>query len=118
MEIIPEEDNIDFKIRKYSTKKKKRKYSNNSGGSDLSDDARLSVCSCEFDKDLENSDSNISIDEEAAPMDHPKKEGKIYKKEIDTNICLIRYNELEKDPEYIILNSFQCPMQKMPSIFK
>ena len=97
---------ISKKLKKYSVKEKKRKYSN---GSDLSDDGRLSVCSAEFDKDLEKSDSdNISVDEEAAPMDKPKKNGKIYRKEIDTNVCLIRYSDLENETKNIILKSYQC----------
>ena len=96
---------ISKKLKKYSVKEK-RKYSN---GSDLSDDGRLSVCSAEFDKDLEKSDSdNISVDEEAAPMDKPKKNGKIYRKEIDTNVCLIRYSDLENETKNIILKSYQC----------
>ena len=101
-------EEIDIKLKKYTMKKKKRKFSNDSGGSDLSDDARLSVCSAEFDKDLEKSNSDVSMDEEPAPMDNPKKKGRIFKKEIDTNICLIHYNELENDPEYTIFNSIQC----------
>ena len=101
-------EEIDIKLKKYTKKKKKRKISNDSGGSDLSDDARLSVCSAEFDKDLEKSNSDVSVDEEPAPMENPKKKGRIFKKEIDTNICLIHYNELEKEPEYMIFNSIQC----------
>ena len=85
-------------------KKKERKLS---VGSDLSDDARLSVCSGDFDKDLEKSDS-LSVDEEPAPMQKPKKKGQIFRKEIDTNICVIHYNELEKESENIILKSYQC----------
>ena len=102
------EEDIGGKLKKFSFKKKKRKFSNDSGGSDNSDDARLSVCSGEFDRDLEKSGSDISIDEEAAPMNNPKNKGHIFRKEIDTNICLIHYNELEKEPEYIVLNSIQC----------
>ena len=107
-----EDDNLEGeiarKIKKYSgIKKKKRKSSGGSNNSDLSDDARLSVCSGDFDKNLEDSD-NLSIDEEAAPMQKPKKKGHIFKKEIDTNICLIHYNELQKESENIILQSYQC----------
>ena len=102
------EEEIDIKLKKYNSKnKKKRKFSGDSNNSDLSDDARLSVCSGEFGKDLEDSD-NLSIDEEAAPMQKPKKKGHIFKKEIDTNICLIRYSELQKESENNILQSYQC----------
>ena len=101
------EGEISKKLEKYSKQKKKRKFSNDSNGSDLSDDAKLSVCSADFDKNLEESDSN-SVDEEAAPMQKPKKNGQIFRKEIDTNICVIHYNELEKESEGIILKSYQC----------
>ena len=99
------DEDISNKLKKYNVKEPKRKYSN---GSDLSDDARLSVCSAEFDKDLEKSDSDISIDEDAAPMDKPKKDGRIFRKEIDTNVCLIRYSDLQNEPQNIILKSYQC----------
>ena len=101
------EGEISQKLAKYSKKKKKRKLSKDSNGSDLSDDARLSVCSGDFDKNLEESDS-LSVDEEAAPMQKPQKNGRIFRKEIDTNICVIHYNELEKESEDIILKSYQC----------
>ena len=102
------EEEISRKIKKYGDKKnKKRKFSDGSNNSDLSDDEKLSVCSGDFDKDLKDSD-NLSIDEEAAPMHKPNKKGQIFKKEIDTNICLIRYNELQKESENIILHSYQC----------
>ena len=60
-------------------KSKKRKFSDGSNNSDLSDDAKLSICSGDFDKDLEDSD-NLLIDEEATPMQKPKKRGKYLKK--------------------------------------
>ena len=41
-------------------------------------------------------------------MQKPKKKGRIFKKEIDTNICLIRYSELQKESENNILQSYQC----------
>ena len=100
------DEDISNKLKKYSRKEKMRKHSN---GSDLSDDARLSVCSAEFDRDLEKSDSdNISVDEEPAPMDKPKKNGRIFRKEIDTNVCLIRYSDLQNESVNIILKSYQC----------
>ena len=100
------DEDISNKLKKYSIKEKKRKYSN---GSDLSDDARLSVCSAEFDRDLEKSDSdNLSVDEEPAPMNKPKKDGRIFRKEIDTNVCQIRYSDLQNESKNIILKSYQC----------
>ena len=82
-------------------KKGKRKLSS---GLDRSCEA-LSVCSGSFDKDLENSDDEEMENEEPAPMD---KKGQIFKKEIDTNICVVRFTELEKKPESILLNTVQC----------
>ena len=38
--------------------------------------------------------SNDSVNEEPAPMNQVKKDGKIYRKDIDTNICLIKYDGL------------------------
>ena len=102
-EVIDED--LSKKLEKYSGAKKKRKLS---GSLDLSDDAQLSVCSAEFDRDLEKSDSDISVDEEAAPMEKIKKNGQIFRKEIDTNICVIRFNGLKNDSENIILASHQC----------
>ena len=110
---LEEDDNLEGeiskKLEKYSGKKKKkhRKLSKDSNGSDLSDDARLSVCSGDFDRNLEESDS-LSVDEEAAPMQKPQKKGRIFRKEIDTNICVIHYNELETESNNIILKSYQC----------
>ena len=100
------EEDISKKLEKYSTKKKKRKISVNSGHSDLSDDAKLSVCSGSFDKDLENSNSDVSVDEDAPPI--PKKKGQIFKKEIDTNVCVIRHKELEKESDNIVLKLYKC----------
>ena len=97
-------DEISKKLEKYNDRKKRRKLSNNS---DNSDDVKLSVCSAEFDKDLEKSDS-LSEDEEPAPMQKPAKKGHIFKKEIDTNICVIRYNSLENESENIVFKSYQC----------
>ena len=82
-------------------KKGKRKLSS---GLDRSCEA-LSVCSCSFDKDLENSDDEEMENEEPAPMD---KKGQVFKKEIDTNICVVRFTELEKKAESILLNTVQC----------
>ena len=92
---------MSIKLQKYSGNKIKRKYS---GNSCISDDARLSICSGVFGRDFEN----YSIDIEAAPMNSPEKKGQIFYKEIDTNICLVRYNELKYDAENTILASHQC----------
>ena len=102
-----EDDDIAKKLKIFSGNKKRSKSSDHS---DLSDDARLSVCSGEFGRDLEESGSgsDLSLDEEPAPMDNPKKKGQIFRKEIDTNICVVRYNDLKNEPENIILASHQC----------
>ena len=76
---LQEDDNLEGeisrKIKKYGDKKNKNlKFSDGSNNSDLSDDEKLSVCSGDLDKDLENSD-NLSKNEEAAPMQKPKKKG-------------------------------------------
>ena len=88
-----EKDKISSKLKKYSKTKEKRKNSNNSIDLALSDDANLSVCSAEFDRDMEEK-SNDSVNEDPAPMNQVKKDGKIYRKDIDTNICLIKYDGL------------------------
>ena len=99
-----EEDNISKKLNKYSKKKKKL---NKSLELALSDDANVSVNSCEFDMDMEQ-DSNDSVNEEPAPMNKNKKEGKNYRKEIDVNVCLIKYEGLEKEEENNVLRLYQC----------
>ena len=99
--INEEIEEMSIKLQKYSGNKIKRKYS---GNSCISDDARLSICSGVFGRDFEN----YSIDIEAAPMNSPEKKGQIFYKEIDTNICLVRYNELKYDAENTILASHQC----------
>ena len=102
-----EEDKISNKLKKYSKSKKKRKNSDGSLDLALSDDANLSVCSAEFDRDMEE-DSNDSVNEDPAPMNQVKKEGKIYRKEIDTNVCLIKYEGLEKESDNKVLRVYQC----------
>ena len=98
-----EEDNISKKLKKYS----KKVNLNKSLELALSDDANLSVNSCEFDMDMEQ-DSNDSVNEEPAPMNQNKKEGKKYQKEIDVNVCLIKYDGLEKEAENNVLRLYQC----------
>ena len=102
-----EDDKISKKLNKYSKEKKKRKNSDGSLDLALSDDANVSVCSAEFDRDMEE-DSNDSVNEEPAPMNQVKKEGRIYKKEIDTNVCLIKYEGLEKESDNKVLRLYQC----------
>ena len=41
-------------------------------------------------------------------MNQAKKDGKIYRKEIDTNVCLIKYDGLEKEAENNVLRLYQC----------
>ena len=102
-----EDNEISKKLKKYSKnnedKEEKNEFKNNDLA--LSDEANVSVCSAEFDMDMEK---DVSVDEEAAPMDQPKKEGRIYRKEIDVNVCLIKYDGLEKEPENNVLRVYQC----------
>ena len=109
-----DKDDISKKLKKYSKNKKKDKSLNLKIDLAVSDDANLSVCSAEFDRDMEmdNSDDK-SVDEDPAPMNQNKekdkeKNGKIYNKEIDTNVCLIKYDELEKESENNVLRLYQC----------
>ena len=105
MEEVNDHEEISQKLKKYGSKKKARKNS----GSDLelSDDACLSVCSAGFDKDLEdNDDEEISLDEDAPPI--PEKKGQIFRKEIDTNICQIRYDKLDKLSDNLVLKTYKC----------
>ena len=97
-------DEISSKLGKYINKKRKRKLSKDSNISPVSDDAKLSVCSGNFNMDFLHLDFN-SYDEDPAPM---QKNGHIYRKEIDTNICVIHCNELANDSENIILKTYQC----------
>ena len=100
-------DEISKKLRKYSIKKKKIRKIELA----VSDDGNLSVCSAEFDRDMEE-DSNDSVNEDAAPMNQVKKEGRIYKKEIDVNVCLIKYDGLQKESENNVLRLYQCEQCK------
>ena len=103
-EVIDHEE-ISQKLEKYISKKRERKNS----GSDMdhSDDACLSVCSAGFDKDLEdNDDEKVSVDKDAPPI--PEKKGQIFRKEIDTNICQIRYDKLDKLSDNLVLKTYKC----------
>ena len=110
------EDNVEEKVDDNEISKKLKKYSNNKDEKKnkyknydlaISDDANLSVNSAEFNMDME-ADSNGSEDEEPAPMDQPKKDGRVYRKEIDVNVCLIKYDGLEKESENNVLRVYQC----------
>ena len=68
---------------------------------DSDDDTYLSVDSNSFNIDLENSQLNSPINLMAAP-------GIKYKKAIDTNVCVIRYNTLEKEPENSVTQLYKC----------
>ena len=103
IEEVNDHEEISQKLKKYSSKKKEHKKSN----SDLSDDVCLSVCSAGFDKDLEADDDDVvSVDEDAPPI--PEKKGQIFRKEIDTNICQIRYDKLDKLCDNLVLKTYKC----------
>ena len=97
-------DKISKKLEKYSGKKNVKL--NKSFGSVNSED-EISVDSANFDRDLEKSDS-LSEDEEAAPMHIKKKKGQIFKRELDTNVCLIRYNGLENESNNVVFKTYHC----------
>ena len=61
----------------------------------VSNDGNQSVISTEFDRDLEEI-SNDLVNEDASPMNQIIKKGRVYKKEIDVNVCLIKYDGLQK----------------------
>ena len=79
-----------------------------------SDDAEISVNSEDFDKDMEQFDKEEYIVVEnisPAPdlfQNKKKKNGQIYKKEIDTNVCVIKYNSLSNLPESQIEKLYKC----------
>ena len=102
-----EEDDISNKLKKYSKKKKKLRKIELA----VSDDGNLSVNSAEFDRDMEE-DSADSVNEDAAPMNQVKKEGRVYKKEIDVNVCLIKYDGLQQEAENNVLRLYQCQQCK------
>ena len=103
------DDNISSKLKKYGKSNKKDVFRNIELA--VSDDGNLSVNSAEFDKDMER-DSNDSENEEPAPMNQNKKEGRVYKKEIDVNVCLIKYDGLQNEAENNVLRLCQCQQCK------
>ena len=67
-----------------------------------SDDAYLEVNSNNFNIDLVNSQlNNFPMNQNAAP-------GLVFKKAIDTNVCVIRSSSLEKNPEEILPKLYKC----------
>ena len=120
--LIPSE--IEKKLGKYN-----KSFNKPRKGSDISedsDDGYIQVNSNNFGIDLVNPNqklpvnnmmnnnmmmnnmmmnSNMNINQQAAP-------GIDYKKAIDTNIFVIRYNSLEKEPENMLQTIFQCPKCK------
>ena len=103
------DDNISSKLKKYGKSNKKDVFRNIELA--VSDDGNLSVNSAEFDMDMER-DSNDSENEEPAPMNQSKKEGRVYKKEIDVNVCLIKYDGLQNEAENNVLRLYQCQQCK------
>ena len=103
------DDNISSKLKKYGKSNKKDVFRNIELA--VSDDGNLSVNSAEFDIDMER-DSNDSENEEPAPMNQNKKEGRVYKNEIDVNVCLIKYDGLQNEAENNVLRLYQCQQCK------
>ena len=103
------DDNISSKLKKYGKSNKKDVFRNIELA--VSDDGNLSVNSAEFDIDMER-DSNDSENGEPAPMNQNKKEGRVYKKEIDVNVCLIKYDGLQNEAENNVLRLYQCQQCK------
>ena len=73
----------------------------NPDDSEDSDDAYLSVDSNNFNIDLVNSNLNMPMNQMAAP-------GVIFRKAIDTNVCVIRYNTLENEAESNLNKLYKC----------
>jgi len=73
----------------------------NPDDSEDSDDAYLSVDSNNFNIDLVNNNINMPMNQMAAP-------GVKFKKAIDTNVCVIRYNTLEKEAESNLNKLYKC----------
>ena len=70
---------------------------------DDSDDAYVQVNSNNFNIDLVNSQLNNSMmmNQNAAP-------GLVFKKAIDTNVCVIRYNSLDQKSDEILPKLYKC----------
>ena len=94
-----EEDKISKKLNKYEYINFQNK--NESTISEDSDDAYVEVNSNNFNIDLVNSQINNPMNQQAAP-------GLIFKKAIDTNVCVIRYSSLEKESESTLSKLYKC----------
>ena len=99
MEIEKEVDQMQEKLNKFGMNNLNQKKG--SVVSDDSDDAYLQVNSNDFNIDLVSNQMNIPKNQNAAP-------GLVFKKAIDTNICVIRYNSLEKNSEMILPQLYKC----------
>ena len=94
-----EEDDISKKLKKFGNLNLQNKKA--SSVSDDSDDAYEEVNSNNFNIDLVNSQMNNQMNMQAAP-------GQVFKKAIDTNVCVIRYSSLEKESEAILPKLYKC----------
>ena len=82
--------------------KNKNQNINDSALSDDSDDAYVEVNSNNFNIDLVNSQlNNPMMNQQAAP-------GLVFKKAIDTNVCVIRYSSLENKSDEILPKVYKC----------
>ena len=109
------------KLKREKIKKIKKAEENNKGeaptinqksmqkdslDSEDSDDSYLAVDSNDFNIDLEKPNTKpifnlMNSNLNAAP-------GVTFKKAIDTNVCVIRYNTLEKEPDNTVLELYKC----------
>ena len=96
---IEKKDDMQEKLNKFGKNNSEKKKG--SVISDDSDDAYLEVNSNNFNIDLVSNQMN-------APMNQNPASGLVFKKAIDTNVCAIRYNSLEKKSEMILPNLYKC----------
>ena len=96
---IEKKDDMQEKLNKFGKNNSEKKKG--SVISDDSDDAYLEVNSNNFNIDLVSNQMNAPMNQNPAP-------GLVFKKAIDTNVCAIRYNSLEKKSEMILPNLYKC----------
>ena len=96
---IEKKDDMQEKLNKFGKNNSDKKKG--SVISDDSDDAYLEVNSNNFNIDLVSNQMNAPMNQNPAP-------GLVFKKAIDTNVCAIRYNSLEKKSEMILPNLYKC----------
>ena len=96
---IEKKDDMQEKLNKFGKNNSEKKKG--SVISDDSDDAYLEVNSNNFNIDLVSNQMNAPMNQNPAP-------GLVFKKAIDTNVCAIRYNSLEKNSEMILPNLYKC----------